>query len=181
MNDFYQEIKDYSNDDLQLILTDQRNLYTEKELSIIQQELNSRGGARSDFSILDTVQSSLKQQFDDDLKNQEERARQKRQAEIELEMKKRQERIDRLKQKGYDGYYEYLTLSLVDNKDGGIDVEEISNSLNDLALEGWHLKCAFSNELGRNSRSNGVGGIASGTNSTIDQNILILERFNKIS
>ena len=36
---------------------------------------------------------------------------------------------------------------------------------------------AYANELGHNSTSGGFGGFSIGANSTVDQHILILERF----
>lgn len=52
--------------------------------------------------------------------------------------------------------------------------------LNELGLDGWHLVTAYSNELGKNALSGGIGGVMTGVNSTIDENILIFERFVKI-
>jgi hypothetical protein len=42
------------------------------------------------------------------------------------------------------------------------------------------LVTAYSNELGKNALSGGVGGALLGVNSTVDENILIFERFVKI-
>jgi len=103
---------------------------------------------------------------------------------IELEKKERERRqkefdykIENLKKMGMDGYYEYKVISLHDDNAGGIYSYSIESQLNELGLDGWHLKCAYSNELGKNSNSGGIGGFTTGTNSTIDQNILIFERF----
>ena len=93
---------------------------------------------------------------------------------------KEQEDVDTfLKENGHEGYYQYKVINLFDNNSGGINVDEISILLNSLGRNGWHLKCAYSNELGHNSTSGGFAGFTTGTNSTIDQNILILERFIK--
>ena len=96
-------------------------------------------------------------------------------------MKKReQENTDEfLKENGHEGYYEYKVLNIRDKSTGNIDINEISQQLNILGRKGWHLRCAYTNELGKNSSTFGIGGISSGTNSTIDQSILILERFIK--
>ena len=181
MDEFRKEIADYSSDELQLILTDQRDLYTPEELKIIQEELNARGGARTDFSVENAVQSTLQDQLEADIKSHDEKAKQeqlaKMQQEIQRKLKRKQEKISRLKQQGHKGYWEYRTLCLVDDNHGVIDPQLICDALNELALDGWHLKCSYANEVGSNSQSTGVGGFSSGTNSTIDQNIFILERF----
>ena len=57
----------------------------------------------------------------------------------------------------------------------------MAERLNELGIEGWHLVTAYSNELGKNALSGGVGGAVFGVNSTIDENILIFERFVRIS
>lgn len=87
--------------------------------------------------------------------------------------------IEKLKKEGAEGYYQYKVISLVDEDGGYVDVGQLTMHLNALGIEGWHLVSAYSNEIGRNSSSSGVGGFSSGTNSTVDQNILILERFVK--
>lgn len=88
-------------------------------------------------------------------------------------------KLDALRAQGYDGYWEYYVLSLVD-ENGAISPETLTLRLNELGLLGWHLKCAYANELGHNTSSVGMFGISSGTNVTVDQNVLILERFVKI-
>ena len=95
---------------------------------------------------------------------------------------KKREQEDRdafLKENGHEGYYEYKVISLSDNQYGERNVGELSSMLNSLGRDGWHLKCAYSNEMGHNSTSGGIGGFSTGTNATIDQNILIFERFIK--
>ncbi len=77
------------------------------------------------------------------------------------------------------GYWEYKIVSLVDAETGYILPEQLEKSLNELGELGWHLRCAYCNELGHNSNSSGAFGVTSGTNATIDQNILIFERFVK--
>ena len=87
-------------------------------------------------------------------------------------------KVEALKAKGYEGYYEYTTLSLIDDDGGSLTTAQITVLLNEHALEGWKLVSAYTNELGHNSTS-GAFGLA-GTNATIDQHILILERFVRI-
>jgi hypothetical protein len=113
-----------------------------------------------------------------------------RQEEEELERKRKEEqyhlRLDNLKSMKFDGYYEYKVISLSDvsglfkKNSGKVDIEAMTKALNDLGLDGWHLVTAYSNELGKNALSGGVGGALLGVNSTVDENILIFERFVKI-
>ena len=94
--------------------------------------------------------------------------------------------ISKLKEKNLDGYYEYKVISLQDisglfNRNSGrVNTEAMMQTLNDLGIDGWHLVTAYSNELGKNALSGGAGGFIMGTNSTVDENILIFERFVKL-
>lgn len=94
--------------------------------------------------------------------------------------------IDELKSKNIDGYYEYKAISLQDigglfkSNSGRVNIEAMTQALNYLGLDGWHLVTVYSNELGKNALSGGVGGALLGVNSTVDENILIFERFVKI-
>lgn len=90
------------------------------------------------------------------------------------EQEKYQAQVNQLKADGKDGYYEYKVISLIDDK-GVINTMSATNVLNNLALEGWRLKCAYANEIGKDVAS--IYGF--GSNSTADQNVLILERFVK--
>ena len=108
-------------------------------------------------------------------KEEEERKREK-----EERKRREQEATDNfLKENGHEGYYEYKVLSLRDESSGCIDINSIYTQLNKLGRQGWHLRCAFTNEIGKESSSSGIGGFSTGTNASIDQNILILERFIK--
>ena len=94
------------------------------------------------------------------------------------EERERQERANLdafLKSNGHEGYYEYKVITVNDTKGGGTNVYALSAELNELGRMGWHLRSAYTNELGVNSTS--VGGF--GVNSTMDQHVLILERFIK--
>ena len=55
----------------------------------------------------------------------------------------------------------------------------LAQTLNELGIDGWHLVTAYSNELGKNALSGGAGGVMLGVNSTVDENILIFERYVK--
>ncbi len=126
------------------------------------------------------------------LKIQEEHDKQDlvRQQEEELARKQKEEqyhlRIDRLKSKNIDGYYEYKVISMLDvgglftSNSGRVNTEAMTQTLNELGIDGWHLVTAYSNELGKNALSGGASGIMLGVNSTVDENILIFERFVKL-
>jgi hypothetical protein len=111
-------------------------------------------------------------------KEEQERAEAKAAYEREQErlLQKKNEKIEKLREQGLDGYYEYKVLNLNDDSSGGADCYRIQYWLDELGLDGWHLRCAYTNELGKNT----TPGLLSTTNSTIDQNILIFERFVKI-
>ena len=107
----------------------------------------------------------------------------------ELAKKQKEEqfrlRVNKLKEKNLDGYYEYKVISLLDiggvfkGNSGRVNTEEMTQALNELGIDGWHLVTAYSNELGKNALSGGAGGLMLGVNSTVDENILIFERFVK--
>ena len=100
------------------------------------------------------------------------------QAEEEERRRKEQENTDAfLKENGHEGFYEYQVVSIGDGNSGSVDIHDLANRLNRLGRDGWHLKCAYTNELGHNTTP-GTAFVA-GSNATIDQNILIFERFIK--
>lgn len=73
-------------------------------------------------------------------------------------------------------FMDYKVEKVNDNFRGGTDTSQLSNLLNDNSRHGWRLKHVYTNELGKNSSSVTIGSVTSGTNSTIDQTILIFER-----
>ena len=76
----------------------------------------------------------------------------------------------------YTQQYEYIVDSITDNSDGSLNPSQVQALLFRYAKDGWRLHSVFRNELGRNSRQMGIGGISGGTNATIEQTILIFER-----
>ncbi len=126
------------------------------------------------------------------LKKEEEKRKIKEKERLEEEerLKERREkyfsRIEQLREKEYTGYYEYKVISMTDigglfkSNSGRVNIEEMTMVLNELGVDGWHLVTAYSNELGKNALSGGAGGALLGVNSTVDENILIFERFVKI-
>lgn len=137
---------------------------------------------------LEKVQAQRRQE-------QEELERKRRQEQQAVEEKLRQEDRERqeaeqqnviavnaLKQTGAEGYYQYKAISVQDmsslfGNTGRVNTEAITNVLNRLGMEGWRLVTAYSNELGKNSLSGTVSGFTMGTNATVDENILIFEKF----
>ena len=112
--------------------------------------------------VKDIVRERARQQADA-MRLAEEQARQK----VERQ-------INHLKSLGEDGYYEYKVVSVID-KGGLVDIEKLTATLNDLGLDGWRLRCAYTNEMGKDALSI----VGFGINATADQNVLILERFVK--
>ena len=177
MEEFIKEVKEMSTADIMLILEDQLDLYNEEEIKILKDELFSRPANSLEMEEKEREKIEEKKR---------EIERQKRNIEIERINRERLQqeynhKIDNLNRMGLDGYYEYKVVSLNDNNAGGIYSSTIENTLNELGLDGWKLRCAYTNELGKNSSSGGFAGFSKGTNSTIDQNILIFERFVRIN
>ncbi len=107
---------------------------------------------------------------------EEERKKKQQQEYKEAQERKRQELENTdafLKANGHQGFYEYKVISLSDNNTGSVNTYELSDILNNLGRQGWRLRSAYTNELGVNQ--------SFGTNSTMDQNVLILERFIKFT
>lgn len=113
---------------------------------------------------------------DQERREQDQLAQRKQYEENQERLRKEQETVDEfLKENGHEGFYEYKVVDIRDNNSGAIDVYDATELLNSLGRNGWRLKCAYSNELGHNS----TPGFTTTINSTIDQNILIFERFIK--
>ena len=112
-----------------------------------------------------------------------EQVEKERVAQIEAE---KRDQINALKNSGNDGYWEYATISMYDEQgffnpeSGKVNIVKMTERLNEMGRSGWRLVTAYSNELGKNMLSGGVGGIGLGVNSTVDEHILIFERFIKI-
>jgi len=89
----------------------------------------------------------------------------------------RVEAINALKDKGTEGYWEYKVIPSIDPATGRIDYNKMETMLNELGLQGWKLITAFANELGKNSSAVGLGGFSTGTNTTVEAAVLVLERY----
>jgi len=172
MENFVKEVKKISTADIMLILEDQIELYTEEEIKILKDELDSRPA-----NALEIEEKEQERMEEIRLKEEEQRK--------EIERQKRN--MENLNKLGLDGYYEYKVISLLDESGffsknpGKVDTYTMAEKLNELGIEGWRLVTAYSNELGKNALGGGAGGAAFGINSTIDENILIFERFVKIN
>ena len=111
------------------------------------------------------------------LRAEEEKKRDERAEELKRRAEEERKAADAISNAG--GYWEYKAISLVDGDSGYILPDQLERNINELGRQGWRLRCAYSNEIGRTSQSSGAYGMTSGTNATIDQNILIFERFVK--
>ena len=172
MEKFRSEIRKLDTRDLEMILEEQQDYYSTAQVSVMKNEL-----ARRKNSPYATTEEEEEEQIR--LKAKEKELEQQRL----IEARKQavfEAKVAKLRNKGYEGYYEYTALSLIDSDGGGLSVANITDELNRYALEGWRLVSAYANELGHSSQSSGVGGFSSGTNATIDQHVLILERYKKI-
>lgn len=95
----------------------------------------------------------------------------------------RQIQIDdwNLKHPDADGrYYEYRTIRIRDKMNGQADIETIETTLNRMGYDGWRSVSTFTNEVGRQMMGVEIGSVAIGSNSTIDETILIFERAARI-
>lgn len=63
-----------------------------------------------------------------------------------------------------------------DNFTGSVDIYSLSEIINTYSNKGWTLAHIFSNELGKEGASIGIGGVVGGTNATIDEIVLIFEK-----
>ena len=89
-------------------------------------------------------------------------------------------KVGLLKTQGYDDYYEYQALSILD-ENGMANVEKLTGLMNQMGLQGWRLRAAVTNEIGKEALALGVAGLGAGVNSTVDQTVLIFERKVKIN
>ena len=168
MDAFRKEARELPTADILLILEDQVDLYSEEELQILREELASR--PENAFEIEE------EERIEKERKAAEAARRAEQERQWEQERQAHRARVNALKAKGHEGYYEYKVLSLCDDNDGAVSINRLAALLNDYAMDGWRLVTSYANELGHNSSS--VYG--QGTNSTIDEHILIMERFVKI-
>ena len=121
--------------------------------------------------------SKERQKQQDERNKQLETERQKQEKELQ---KQWEERAKRSLIINSSGRYEYATEYLRDSSNGILDKSQLDSVLKKYSEEGWRLHSVFTNEAGKNASSTGIGGLALGSNSTIDITILIFERCIKL-
>lgn len=175
--------------DIMLILEDQLDLYSEEEIEVLKSELASRPSNALEIEAKENEKIQeilLEREYQREYDEQEQRRLQNEEKQRKEREKQYQTRLSKLKETGSGGYYEYKVISMFDESglfrknSGKVDTIAMTQTLNELGLDGWHLVTAYSNELGKNALSGGAGGAIFGVNSTVDENILIFERFVKI-
>lgn len=189
MEDFKKEVHSMATSDIMLILEDQLDLYSEEEIEVLKAELSSRPSDALEIEAKENEKIQemlLEREYQREYDEQEQRRLQNEEQQRKEREKQYQTRLSKLKETGSEGYYEYKVISMLDESglfrknSGKVDTIAMTQTLNELGLDGWHLVTAYSNELGKNALSGGAGGAIFGVNSTVDENILIFERFVKI-
>ena len=71
--------------------------------------------------------------------------------------------------------YEYVIERIVDSN-GATNVRLMAETINLRAGQGWRVKNIFTNELGHNVSTVGIGGVSGGINSTADEVIIVFEK-----
>ena len=94
------------------------------------------------------------------------------------ELQAKEHRIQALE---HNALYEYTTVYLAESRSGILDKTSLDTALAQHAAQGWKLHSILTNEAGKNASSVGFGGIAVGTNATMDVTILIFERCVKLA
>lgn len=85
------------------------------------------------------------------------------------------DKLETLRKRGAEGYWEYDTLSVRDLDTGAINAKKVKEALCRMGWDGWELVTAFSNEVGKTERT--VTGSKDRINATIGDTILIFRRF----
>ncbi len=182
MTDFEKEVKQMLTSDIILILDDQLDLYSDEEVAILKAELSTRSSDEIHKEYMEKQAQYEAEEREFERQEQEKLMLRKKEEAETLRIKEEKllnSKINNLRNSGCDGYWEYKVLAVYDDR-GGISIERMESTLNEMGLQGWHLKVAYSNTLGENKSSIGFGGVSVGTNSTVDQNVLIMERFVRI-
>lgn len=190
MEEFVKEVKNMSTNELIIIIEDQEELYSKEEFEILKKELNSRKENKSTSKselINEIMEEALEEEIEKEIKEESKKIEENREREVR-EYRQRLERLEEdkkdklrnLKLNGIDEYCEYKVLKFADSFGGSLNILNFEHTLNSYALDGWRVKASYTNELGKYSNMSGFGGITSGTNSTNDEHIIILERVIKI-
>ena len=75
---------------------------------------------------------------------------------------------------------EYAVETVRDRDNGGADESALNDVLSMYGEKGWQLKFCFTDEVGVESHSATVAGYTTGTNATINEIVLIFERFEEL-
>ena len=112
---------------------------------------------------------------------QEQEAAQQQEAQKRLESRQQRlarewvDKLETLRRKGAEGYWEYEVLSLRDLSTGAANVQKIKETLCRMGWDGWELVTAHSNEVGRTEHA--ISGSKDRLNATISDTVLIFRRF----
>ena len=126
-------------------------------------------------------QQWISQSARDALAAQEQEAAQQQEAQKRLESRQQRlarewvDKLENLRRKGADGYWEYEVLSLRDLTTGAVNVQKIKETLCRMGWDGWELVTAHSNEVGRTEQA--ISGSKDRLNATISDTVLIFRRF----
>lgn len=88
----------------------------------------------------------------------------------------RKDKFNLLEEKSFPNLYDYKIEKVGNLPNGASDDVKIQRLLIHYAERGWKLHTIYSNELGKNANSAGYGGMNSGTNATISEDVLVFER-----
>ena len=86
------------------------------------------------------------------------------------------EKLNQLRFKGHNGYYEYKAVYASTTKKGELDIEQLISEINNLALEGWKVCDSFNAVLGQTGEQDKAGFVY---NLYANRAVIILERFNR--
>ena len=89
--------------------------------------------------------------------------------------KRKAEEVERKLQE-INGTYKYIVETVRDNYDGSSNIDQIRLIIDLYSSKGWRLHTIYTNEIGKESSMSGIGGITSGTNATINETIIVMER-----
>ena len=93
LNDFKEEIKTYSTDDILLILSDQSDLYTQEEITLLKEELSVRNQSADGFDKEEYINQTLENASEEDYAAFDE-ARRKEEEELNKEEFERRKKLE---------------------------------------------------------------------------------------
>lgn len=72
--------------------------------------------------------------------------------------------------------YEYDMVIINDKNNGTVNYNDMKTTLMEYSSNGWRLHTIFTNEIGKESTSAGLGGFSSSTNATRNEIAMVFER-----